>query len=102
MHPASDELHRLVFVSPATKACHTLVSFSFCSSEDYYVGHPATYTAPASGTKQAPQVPAGGEQTPVSTQTPGPSMLACNLVTDDAFRTDELDIVSRLALFVVH
>ncbi|XP_066337952.1 uncharacterized protein [Miscanthus floridulus] len=43
------------------------------SSKDYYVGHPATYTAPAPapGTKQAPQVPAGGEQTPVSTQTPG-------------------------------
>ncbi|CAD6254203.1 unnamed protein product [Miscanthus lutarioriparius] len=36
---------------------------------DYYVGHPVTYTAP--GTKQALQVAAGGEQTPVSTQTPG-------------------------------
>jgi len=80
LHPASDELHRLVFVSPATKACHTLVSFSFCSSEDYYVGHPATYTAPAPGTKQAPQAAAGGEQTPVSTtQTPGPSVHDCLL-----------------------
>ncbi|KAG0529415.1 hypothetical protein BDA96_05G096400 [Sorghum bicolor] len=44
------------------------------SSADYYVGHPTTYTAPAPapGTQQAPPqvVAAGGEQIPVSTQTP--------------------------------
>ncbi|XP_021316405.1 helicase SRCAP-like isoform X1 [Sorghum bicolor] len=57
------------------------------SSADYYVGHPTTYTAPAPapGTQQAPPqvVAAGGEQIPVSTQTPGPStapMLACDLI----------------------